>query len=236
MAKHPLWHDEYWLLLIQLYLKHPQGVKPLYSRGLVNLALELHILPDFLHRQMARLDEIEQPSLQQLWNTYAGNPRRLSRDVAKVRKMEGFGKPAEFYDGVEVNVEWEKLFKPIATLDGFGDDGMFDTPSSRSRKKAKEPLTPVKLIMILDQYFRLTPLTMVSDTPEVIELAKLIRSTPAEVTEILEVYQHCDPLLARQEVMISSLLAPCMQIWKRYGNDDPEKIASLAQLLKAYWA
>ena len=46
MAKHPLWKDEYWLLLLQLYQKKPMGVKPLYSKGMVNLALELH----FRHR------------------------------------------------------------------------------------------------------------------------------------------------------------------------------------------
>ena len=43
MAKHPLWKDEYWLLLLQLYQKKPMGVKPLYSKGMVDLSLELHI-------------------------------------------------------------------------------------------------------------------------------------------------------------------------------------------------
>lgn len=33
MAKYPSWQDEYWLMLMQLYLKRPQGMKPLYSRG-----------------------------------------------------------------------------------------------------------------------------------------------------------------------------------------------------------
>ncbi len=33
MAKHPLWNEEYWLLLLQLYQKKPMGVKPLYSKG-----------------------------------------------------------------------------------------------------------------------------------------------------------------------------------------------------------
>lgn len=35
MATHPLWSDEYWLLLLQLYQQKPAGVKPLYSRQLV---------------------------------------------------------------------------------------------------------------------------------------------------------------------------------------------------------
>ena len=34
MAKHPLWNDDYWLLLLQLYQKKPMGVKPLYSKGI----------------------------------------------------------------------------------------------------------------------------------------------------------------------------------------------------------
>ena len=48
MVKHSQWSDEYWLLLMQLYLKKPVGAKALYSKGLVNLALELHIKPQFL--------------------------------------------------------------------------------------------------------------------------------------------------------------------------------------------
>ena len=32
MNRHALWQDEYWLLLMQLYLKKPEGVKPLYSK------------------------------------------------------------------------------------------------------------------------------------------------------------------------------------------------------------
>ena len=35
MATHPLWSDEYWLLLMQLYLKKPEGVKPIYNRQLL---------------------------------------------------------------------------------------------------------------------------------------------------------------------------------------------------------
>ena len=46
MARHPLWNEEYWLLLLQLYQKKPMGVKPLYSKGMVDLSLELHIPPD----------------------------------------------------------------------------------------------------------------------------------------------------------------------------------------------
>ena len=50
-------------------------------------------------------------------------------------------------------------------------------------------LPPVKLIMILDQYFRLTPATMVEQTPEVRALSKLIDLPTDTVVEILEVFQ-----------------------------------------------
>lgn len=44
-----------WLPLMQLYLKKPEGVKPLFSRHLIQLSLELHIEPKILYAQMFRL-------------------------------------------------------------------------------------------------------------------------------------------------------------------------------------
>ena len=41
MAKNARWIDEYWLLLMQLYLQKPVGVKPMYSRKMVDLSLDL---------------------------------------------------------------------------------------------------------------------------------------------------------------------------------------------------
>ena len=61
MAKNVSWSDDYWLLLMQLYLRKPVGVKALYSRGLVQLALELHIEPRVLRSQMFRLRQIDTP-------------------------------------------------------------------------------------------------------------------------------------------------------------------------------
>ena len=52
MAIHPLWTDDYWLLIMQLYQKSPAGVKSEYSRSVVELALELHIPPKTLQVQM----------------------------------------------------------------------------------------------------------------------------------------------------------------------------------------
>ena len=39
MAKNTVWQDDYWLLLMQIYLHKPVGVKPLYSREMVDLSV-----------------------------------------------------------------------------------------------------------------------------------------------------------------------------------------------------
>lgn len=202
---------------MQLYLKRPQGVKPLYSSDLVGLALELHIAPEYLHRQMHRLRQIDTPSMQQLWDTYAHRPRKLRHEAELVRRMSGFGNFEEFYAGVEAGAAWERDFKPLPESQG------------------PHPLTPAALIMVLDLYFRLVPDTMVAETPEVVELARLIRSTPQEVAEVMEVFRFCDPLLPGDDIMIHPLVAPCMQVWKRFGQEPPEKLPALAAQLKEYW-
>lgn len=202
---------------MQLYLKRPQGVKPLYSRPLVDLAMELHLPPSELYRRMFALRRLDTPRVQQLWDKYATRPKKLARAVRLLRGMSGFGNPAEFYAGVEVSESWERDFKPI--------DG----------RTGERALTPVKLIMVLDLYFRLVPDTMVPETPEVGELARLIGVTPEEVAEVMEVFRFCDPLLSREDMMIHPLLTPCMQIWKRMGSQPPEKLAALAAQLKDYW-
>jgi hypothetical protein len=214
MATHPLWSDEYWLLLLQIYLKKPTGVKPTYSKSVVSLSLELHIPPQYLHQQMSHLDNKESPVLQLLWKTYSKNPRKLTHDIKKLRSLEGFGHPQEFYDGVETNESFEKNFLPI---------------------DQRPELMPVSLIMILDLYFRLTPITMVDDTPEIQELAKLLKIKPHTVTEVMEVFQYCDPYLNRDELMISPLLLPCQNTWNHYGNDDPKKLSELATELSTYF-
>ncbi len=216
MAKYPSWQDEYWLMLMQLYLKRPQGVKPLYSRALVDLALELHFPPDYLYRKMFKLRQIDTPNLQRLWDTYADNPRRLSREVKLLKRMNGFGTAGEFYAGVVINESWEKDFKPIEGL-------------------ADRRLTPIMLIMTLDLYFRLTPNTMVAETPEIAELAKLIRIKPEEVVAIMQAYQAVDPYPTSDSPVSPTLLAACEEVWKRYGNEDPQKIAATAAQLKEYW-
>ena len=45
MANQSQWQEAYWLPLLQLYLRKPVGMKPLYSRLMIDLALELNVAP-----------------------------------------------------------------------------------------------------------------------------------------------------------------------------------------------
>ena len=214
MAKNVRWQDEYWLLLMQLYLKKPEGVKPLYSRGMVNLSLELHIPPQFLYEQIFKLRSLDTPRMEKLWERYGNNPKRLAKGIKMLRQMKGLGSAGDFYEGVETHERFELDFKPL---------------------EENPDLTPVKLIMILDLYFRLTPNTMVKSTPEIQQLARLLKIDTSLIVEIMEVYQICDPYLNRVELLTSPLVLPCNRIWKRYGNDNPEKLAAYAAQLKEYF-
>ncbi len=214
MAKHPLWQDEYWLLLMQLYLKKPVGLKPLYSKPLVNLSLELHIPPQFLHQQMFRLRSLDTPRLERLWETYSKSPRKLSRGVKLLRQKMGFNSGGDFFEGVEMNETFEKDFKPL---------------------EQDPQVTPVKLIMILDLYFRLTPNTMVEETAEIQDLSKMLRLSPSKVVNIMDIFQVCDPYLRHAEMIIDPLLGPCQQIWNRYGSEQTERLSALALQLRDYF-
>ena len=214
MAKNSKWQDEYWLLLLQLYLEKPVGIKPMYSRGMVNLSLELHIAPSALFNKMCQIAHLETPRVERFWELYGNNPKKLKRVVNLLREMWGFNNAMEFYDGVETNESFEKDFKPVA-------DGV--------------TLTPVALTLILDLYFRLTPITMVPETPEVQELAKLIKQKPETVVEVLETFTHCDPYLNRKDVVMGDLMLACQQVWRRFGNANPEDLASYAEQLKEYY-
>ena len=214
MAKNSKWQDEYWLLLMQIYLQKPVGMKPMYCRAMVDLSIELHIAPNLLFNKMCQIANLETPRIEHIWETYGNNPRKLARAVSLWREMNGFNNSLEFYEGVEMTESFEKDFKPIAE---------------------DEVLTPMMLILILDLYFRLTPITMVPETPEVQELARMMKLKSAKVADVLEVFQHCDPYLNRKDVTFSPLLIPCQQIWRRFGNANTEDLASYANQLKAYF-
>ena len=214
MVKNSNWHDDYWLLLMQIYLRRPVGVKPVYCRSMVDLGLELHINPKVLAAKMQEIGNLETPRIERIWQTYSDNPRKLARATRLLREMKGFGKADEFYDGVELNETWERDWQPLPE---------------------NERITPVILILVLDLYFRLTPPTMVKETPEVQELARLTHITTDEVVEILDAFLHCDPYLNRRDISLSTIMMPCQNIWQRYGNGATEDLASLAALLKEYY-
>ena len=146
-----------------MYLRKPVGVKPLYSREMVALSMELHIAPKALRGRMEQIARLDTPRLERIWQTYSKSPQRLARAVSLLRGMKGFGAAAEFYEGVEVQETFERDFRPLA------EDGRF---------------TPVMLILILDLYFQLTPSTMVSQTPEVIQLARLTGLKAQDVPDL----------------------------------------------------
>lgn len=213
MAQHELWDDRYWLLLLQQYLKKPIGVKPLFSKEMVNLSLELHIAPEYLHRQMFKLRNIT-PGIKRLWDKYGNNPQALACDIAILKGMEGCGNAKLFYEGVAIKESFEKDWRPLE----------------------EEPtLTPVKLIIILDLYFQLTPITMVPGTPEVRSLGNLINTTPDIISKVMAIFRYCDPYLSKKEAITDSLLGPCQEIWQRFGNDNPNKLYTYALELKEYY-
>lgn len=214
MSKRLTWLDDYWLLLMQIYLRKPVGIKAPYSRSMVELALELHIHPQILANKMRELSRLETPRIERIWQTYGDNSRKLARAARLLREMKGFGRFSEFYDGVDVNETWEKDWQPL---------------------QENERLTPVMLILVLDQYFRLTPATMVSATPEVQELAQQLKLHVNEVVELMGIYQYCDPCLNRRDRISNPLLAPCQSVWQRYGNGDPKALAALAMQLQEYY-
>lgn len=214
MAKDSKWQDEYWLLLMQLYLQKPVGMKPMYSRQMVDLSLELHIAPERLFNKMCQIANLETPRIEHIWEVYGNNPRKLTRAVRLFREMNGFNNSDAFYDGVELNESFERDFKPL---------------------EEDERMTPVMLILILDLYFRLTPQTMVAETPEIQELARLMKLKATDVVEVMEVFQYCDPYLNRRGVIFHPLQIPCQEIWRRYGNADVQSLASYASQLKAYF-
>ena len=199
MAKKSNWNDDYWLLVVQLYLRKPVGLKPLYSKVMIDLCSEIHVSPSEVYSKMEAIDKLQTPRVERLWRTYSGSPTKLRRAVELLRQMKGFGSGGGFFDGVD------------------------------------EQLTPAMLTLILDLYFRLTPLTMVAETPEVVELSQLMRIEPSKTAEVLGVFQYCDPYLNRQDVIFSQLLGPCEEIWSRYAQWTPVQLAEYADKLKDYF-
>ena len=220
MAKIQQWQDDDWLLLMQLYLKKPVGIKPMYSKAAIELCLELHIPPQIVYQKMCAIANLETPRIERIWNEYAQNPRRLSRAVKLLRQMKAFGND-DFYEGVDIQETFETDFRPIAP----------DTI-----------ITPIMLIIILDLYFRLTPITMVVETPEIQDLSRLLKLPAQDIVNIMHIYQQCDPYLkphprplSFREGSLESITSACQAQWRQYGNGDPTALAEYASKLKEYY-
>lgn len=215
MAINTLWQEDYWLLLMQLYQSKPVGLKPMYSKQMISLCMELHIAPEYIYERMFELRNATTPYLKRLWEKYGEKPRKLKKDAETVKSMMGFFNAGDFYDGVDVEGSFERDFSKIQEC---GD------------------IMPIMLIMILDLYFRLVPATMVETTPEVEELARVMGVKKEKVVEILNIYQTVDPYLEKTGLKATPLFKPCQEIWQRYGNDNIEQLASYAAQLKEYFA
>ena len=220
MAKIQQWQDDDWLLLMQLYLKKPVGIKPMYSKAAIELCLELHIPPQIVYQKMCAIANLETPRIERIWNEYAQNPRRLARAVKLLRQMKAFGND-DFYEGVDIQETFETDFHPIAP----------DTV-----------VTPIMLIIILDLYFRLTPITMVVETPEIQDLSRLLKLPAQDIVDIMHIYQQCDPYLkphprplSFREGSLESITSACQAQWRQYGNGDPTALAEYASKLKEYY-
>ena len=220
MAKIQQWQDDDWLLLMQLYLKKPVGIKPMYSKAAIELCLELHIPPQIIYQKMCAIANLETPRIERIWNEYAQNPRRLARAVKLLRQMKAFGND-DFYEGVDIQETFETDFRPIAP----------DTV-----------VTPIMLIIILDLYFRVTPITMVVETPEIQDLSRLLKLPAQDIVNIMHIYQQCDPYLkphprplSFREGSLESITSACQAQWRQYGNGDPTALAEYASKLKEYY-
>lgn len=215
------WTDELWPLVVQLYQKKPEGIKPMYSRDTVRLALELHIPPQVIYQKMFSLRQQLPPSLERFMATVGRNPKRLSLTCKKLRALNGMGNAGEFYDDVKVNETFELDFRPV------------NAPTAQLT--GRPLITPVMLVMILDLYFQLIPTTMVAETPDVKELAKLLDIRAEDVAYVLGIYLHCDPFVQTPEDCDDPLLEPCRKIWEKYAYGDPTVLSNMARQLECYW-
>lgn len=215
------WTDEYWPLVIQLYLKKPMGIKPMYSRDSVRLALDIHVPPQTIYKRMFMLRQPPLLSLQQMLERYTKSPRRLASDCKVVRQLYGMGNASAFFDDVKMHETWELDFRPV---------------NARTAQMMGRPLlTPVMLTMILDLYFRLVPTTMVASTPDVKEMAQLLDISASDVEDVLHIFQYCDPFIQHSDSLMDPLLPPCHKLWQRYANADPVTLPNQAMQLMAYF-
>lgn len=215
MATRNKWSDQYWPLLIKAFLQKPEGPKAEGSKPVVDLAGELHIAQEIIYEKMLLLSRHESPLLQKLWDRYANNPRRLNRDIKRLRQLSGFGDADLFYEGVEQTTKpTQRIFLPVS-------------PETR--------MTPAILILILHVYFTLTPNCMVESTPEIVELSKLTKTPAEEIVKFMKVYQTFDPILRRNPAVLSPIIHQAREIWDKYYELSQSRFDKDVEKIKAYF-
>lgn len=207
-------NSDYMVLLMQVFLKKPVGLKPVYSKDVVALAMELHTPPEKLYEEMMHMAWSPAPHIVKMLERYKKNTKLLDRHCKMVRSMEGLGNADVFYSGVALKETFEPNFRPIP---GVPD------------------MLPIGLVLVLDLYYRLTPSTMVEATPEVVQLARLMRVSPQRVTQALSAFRQCDPFCHRHPPVPEAMLKACRPVWRQWGNADPMAIAARAALLAEYF-
>lgn len=199
----------------------PAGIKAMFSRKTVALAMELHIHPAIIYKKMFMIRQPQTPTLRHLTSRLMNNPRRLKKTCRQLREIMNMGKGSTFYDDVEVRETFELDFRPV------------NAPTAQIMRR---PLfTPAMLIIILDLYFRLIPSTMVTETPDVRDTADLLGIEPENIVDILEIYQYCDPFMKHGESLIDPMLPPCHKVWERFKGKEPSLLSSTAKQLMEYY-
>lgn len=216
-----MWNEEHWPLVLQLYKRKPEGMKSMYARQTVRLALELHVRPEEIYERLFDVRNPRRPFLRHLRHIMDIQPRRLQRLCRALRQMDGMGKPSVFFEDVPLNETWEKDWRPV---------------NAKTAQLTGRPLfTPVMLTIILDLYFRLVPATMQAETPEVRETAQLMDISAEDVADVLTVFQYCDPELPHDSSLFDPLLPACTEVWQRYAAGSAAKLSNRALQLRAYW-
>ena len=205
MAKIQQWQDDDWLLLMQLYLKKPVGIKPMYSKAAIELCLELHIPPQIIYQKMCAIANLETPRIERIWNEYAQNPRRLSRAVKLLRQMKAFGND-DFYEGVDIQETFETDFRPIAP----------DTV-----------VTPITMVVETPEIQDLSRLLKLP-AQDIVDIMHIYQQCDPYLKP------HPRPLSFR-EGSLESITSACQAQWRQYGNGDPTALAEYASKLKEYY-
>jgi hypothetical protein len=58
---------------------------------------------------------------------------------------------------------------------------------------------------------------------------------PQDIVEAMDVFQRCDPYLNRKDMIVSGLLLPCHNVWRRFGNGSLEELSAFAEQLMDYF-